>query len=111
MISGHPASATWRIPGGLSWDIRRILGHVAVVGGPGSVRPEEVEVLRMHTLGLSDAAIARRLGVSLTTVRRRALRARERCGARTRVEAVAMLVAAGRLRVSTSGHEDRGQGS
>ena len=71
-----------------------------------SYAEEEVEVLRLHMQGLSDDAIARRTGVSRSTVRRRAARIRERCGARTRAEAIALLTAAGVLAVSTSSHED-----
>lgn len=60
---------------------------------------EEVAILRLHMLGLSDRAIARRLCISLATVRRRATQVRARCGARTRAEAIARLVAAGILTV------------
>jgi DNA-binding NarL/FixJ family response regulator len=59
----------------------------------------EIEVLRLHMAGFSDAAIAHRLAISLTTVRRRALRARRRAGARTRAEAIAALVTAGLIDV------------
>src|SRR3954452_22648666 len=79
-------------------------GHQGVPG-------EELEVLRLHMEGLSDEAIARRVGVSVATVRRRAARARQRCQARTRAEAIAMLAAAGVLPVAplviTTSHEVR----
>lgn len=61
---------------------------------------EEIEVLRLHMQGLSDRAIARRLSISAATVRRRAARVRDRCGARTRAEATALLVAHGLLKVT-----------
>ena len=57
----------------------------------------EIEVLRLHMQGLSDRSIARRQAVSSATVRRRVARLRKRCGARTRAEAVAVLVRAGLL--------------
>lgn len=67
-------------------------------------------MLRLHMEGLSDQSIGRRLGISLATVRRRAARIRERCGARTRAEAIGILAAAGVLEVAplviTSSHKD-----
>lgn len=58
---------------------------------------EDLDLLRLHMAGLSDEAIGRRLGISVTTVRRRAQRVRRSCGARTRAEAIATLVARGLL--------------
>ncbi len=66
------------------------------------VRPEELEVMRLHMQGFTDASIARRLGVSEATVRRRAGRVRQRTGARTRAEAIALLAVAGLLPVDTT---------
>jgi DNA-binding NarL/FixJ family response regulator len=63
----------------------------------------EIEILRLHMQGLSDEAIARRLGVSETTVRRRAARTRQRCRARTRAEAIAVLVSEGLLTIPPRG--------
>jgi len=68
---------------------------------------DELTVLRLHMAGTSGDAIARRLGVSVTTVRRMATRVRRRLGARTRAEAIAMLAASGALDLAASGHEDR----
>lgn len=60
---------------------------------------DEVEVMRFIAAGLKDRAIARRLGVSIVTVRRRASRFRERVGARNRSEAVAIAAAHGWISV------------
>lgn len=48
---------------------------------------EEVAVMRLVVDGLTDAAIARREGVSIITVRRRIRRFRDRLDARTRLQA------------------------
>ena len=53
--------------------------------------------LRMYMAGMTDRAIARQLDVSVVTVRRRLTRIRLLVGARTRVEAVALLVHSGLL--------------
>lgn len=45
--------------------------------------------------GLTDVAIARRLSVSVVTVRRRATSFRNKIGARTRIEAVAIAAGLG----------------
>lgn len=50
---------------------------------------EEIQVMQMVAGGLKDHAIARRLGVSIVTVRRRARRFRSRVGAANRSQAIA----------------------
>lgn len=60
--------------------------------------PDEVEVMNLISAGLKDIAIARRLDVSVVTVRRRASSFRKRVGASNRVEAVALGMARGWLR-------------
>lgn len=57
----------------------------------------ELEVIRLIASGLKDSTIARRLGVSVVTVRRRSREFRQRVGAATRSEAVAMAAARGWL--------------
>jgi DNA-binding CsgD family transcriptional regulator len=51
---------------------------------------EELEVMRLCASGLKDVVIARRLGVSVVTVRRRANGFRRRLGAQNRPQAVAI---------------------
>jgi len=58
---------------------------------------EEIEVMQMILAGIPDAAVARRLGVSVVTVRRRSTRFRRRLGAVTRLQAVARAVQLGWL--------------
>lgn len=55
----------------------------------GSSKPpeEELEVMALVVAGLPDRAIAQRLGISVTTVRRRARRFCARLGVATRIEA------------------------
>lgn len=47
--------------------------------------------------GVKDSTIARRLGISIVTVRRRAYRFRKRVGAETRTQAVAIAMRDGIL--------------
>lgn len=47
----------------------------------------ELEVMRLIVSGMTDHTIARRLGISVITVRRRAASFRRRFGASTRIEA------------------------
>ena len=58
---------------------------------------QELEVMRLIASGLKDYVIARRLEVSVVTVRRRAQSFRRRVGASTRSEAVAIAAARGWL--------------
>ena len=58
---------------------------------------EELQVMEMIADGMKDSAIARRLGVSIVTVRRRASRFRRRVGATTRTQAVAIATREGIL--------------
>lgn len=51
---------------------------------------EELEVMNLMAVGLKDFAIARRLDVSVVTVRRRARSFRQRVGAMNRSEAIAL---------------------
>jgi len=57
----------------------------------------ELEVMRLIASGHKDFAIARRLGVSVVTVRRRARSFRHRVGASNRPEAIAVAAARGWL--------------
>lgn len=52
--------------------------------------PRQVEVVQLLADGLTDQAIARRLGVSITTVYRHVQELRERLGACNRTQAVAL---------------------
>lgn len=58
---------------------------------------QELEVIRLIASGHKDFVIAKRLDVSVVTVRRRALAFRLRVGAKTRSEAVARAAALGWL--------------
>ncbi|MGH9195016.1 MAG: response regulator transcription factor [Acidimicrobiia bacterium] len=69
---------------------------------PGRPTEEELTVMRMVAEGVKDCTIARRLGVSVVTVRRRAQKFRQRVGAKTRVEAVALAVRDGLIQVKGS---------
>lgn len=65
---------------------------------------EELEVLRLVVVeGLTDRAVARRLGVALITVRRRIHRFMERVGAKSRIQAAAIAAERGWLRVHEKG--------
>lgn len=55
---------------------------------------DELDVIELIANGYTDRAIARRLSVSVVTVRRRATSFRTKIGARNRAEAIA--IAAGR---------------
>jgi len=69
-------------------------------GGEAVPPEEELEVMRMIANGLKDRAIARRLGVSAVTVRRRARRFRDRVGAENRMQAIAIAACKGWLKLS-----------
>ena len=56
---------------------------------------DELRVIELIANGLTDQAIARRLGVSVVTVRRRATSFRGKVNARTSPEAVAIAAAQG----------------
>lgn len=58
---------------------------------------DEIEVMRLIASGLKDDAVARRLGISVITVRRRVQQFRDRVGARSRVEAAVIGVRRGWL--------------
>lgn len=58
---------------------------------------QELEVMRLIATGAKDYVIARRLGVSIVTVRRRVVAFRNRVGATTRSEAVARAATLGML--------------
>lgn len=60
----------------------------------GAFTTDELDVIELIANGLTDHAIARRLSVSVVTVRRRATSFRTKIGARNRAEAIA--IAAGR---------------
>lgn len=75
-------------------------GHLRMSSGrEEAVRPpeQELEVIRLIASGHKDYVIAKRLGVSIVTVRRRVFTFRARVGARTRSEAVARAAALGWL--------------
>ncbi|MGH2753167.1 MAG: LuxR C-terminal-related transcriptional regulator [Actinomycetota bacterium] len=68
------------------------------VGDERAVPPDqELEVIRLIASGLKDYVIARRLEVSVVTVRRRAQSFRRRVGASTRSESIAIAAARGWL--------------
>lgn len=58
---------------------------------------EEIEVMQLVASGLKDDSVARCLGVSVITVRRRIRQFRERVGAESRVEAAVIGVRRGWL--------------
>ncbi|MFN2586925.1 MAG: LuxR C-terminal-related transcriptional regulator [Actinomycetota bacterium] len=55
-----------------------------------AITTDELDVIELVANGLTDHAIARRLSVSIVTVRRRATSFRTKVGARNRAEAVAI---------------------
>jgi DNA-binding NarL/FixJ family response regulator len=59
------------------------------------ITSEELKVVELIASGLTDKAVARRIGVSVVTIRRRATSFRKKVGARTRPEAVAIAVGQG----------------
>ena len=61
------------------------------------VQEQEMAVMRLVAEGIKDAVIARRLGVSVVTVRRRARRFAQRLGATNRTHAVALATSLGLL--------------
>lgn len=63
-------------------------------------KPQELAVMQMVASGHKDRAIARRLGVSVVTVRRWASSFRRRMGAKSRTQAVALGVQRGWIRVA-----------
>ncbi|MFB7056269.1 LuxR C-terminal-related transcriptional regulator [Streptomyces vinaceus] len=63
--------------------------------GPGEVTAQELELLRLLELGSTDEVAARKLGVSLRTVRRMMADIMGRLGARSRFEAGLLAVRAG----------------
>ncbi len=67
-----------------------------------SLTSQELRVIELIGTGYKDQAIAHRLNVSLATVRRRATSVREKLGARTRPEAVAIAVGRGLFEHPTS---------
>ena len=58
---------------------------------------DELTVIRLIAEGMKDHAIARRLEISVVTVRRRAQRFRERVGAKNRSHALAIAAVRGLL--------------
>lgn len=70
----------------LSMDLLRL----KVQGTP--LTPRELEVLRRLALGDTQGAAAKRLGLSLETVRKHAKKARARLGAKTNAQAVAIAI-------------------
>ncbi len=61
----------------------------------GAFTTDELDVIELVANGLTDHAIARRLSVSVVTVRRRATSFRTKTGARNRAEAVAIAAGLG----------------
>lgn len=59
------------------------------------ITTDELKVLELIASGLTDKAVARRVGVSVVTIRRRATSFRKKVGAKTRPEAVAIAVGQG----------------
>jgi DNA-binding NarL/FixJ family response regulator len=83
-----------------TWDGGRVLKEGKVP------TPSENEVMQLIAEGITDLAIARRLGVSVVTIRKRARRFRLRIGARNRTHAVAIGVSRGWLKVDQASSED-----
>lgn len=76
------------------WDQAHPLGG-EVGGRPGVLTDDDVEVLRLMNAGLKDEAIARQLGVSMRTVRRRVVHLMDLLHASTRFQAGAQAVRRG----------------
>ena len=81
--------------------VSRLRREAEITEGGGSREPErapfttdELDVVELIANGYTDRAIARRLSVSVVTVRRRATSFRTKIGAGNRAEAIA--IAAGR---------------
>ncbi|MEU1129050.1 helix-turn-helix transcriptional regulator [Streptomyces sp. NPDC005900] len=79
------------------WEKAAPLGAVARDRDEDGLAPQEVEVLKMLAQGLTDEAVAKRLGVSPRTVRRIAADLIEKLAARSRLQAGARAVAKGWL--------------
>ena len=80
-----------------------VLGHDERSGGPtrgaGVLTPREREVLERLALGRTGSEAARELGISPETVRVHVRNAMRRLGARTRVQAIGLALAAGEIGV------------
>lgn len=77
------------------WHGRRL--HAARRGGPAQPTPREAQIFRLVSQGLPDRAIAEELGIAPTTVRFHVDGLRRRLKARSRAQAVALLIANGHL--------------
>lgn len=77
--------------------------------GRGAFTTDELDVIELIANGYTDRAIARRLSVSVVTVRRRATSFRTKVGARNRAEAVAIAVGRGWFQhpAARSGGDDK----
>jgi DNA-binding CsgD family transcriptional regulator len=64
----------------------------------GELKRRERQALELCASGLTDADVARSLGLSVATVRRHIERARVRLGARTRIQAAARAIASGQIK-------------
>jgi DNA-binding CsgD family transcriptional regulator len=84
------------------WDVAADLGVVRSKDEQGPTRQEEA-VLRLLARGDTDAVIARKLGVSVRTVRRLASDVMSQLGARSRFQAGALATSRGWLREGTDG--------
>ncbi|MGV9878489.1 LuxR C-terminal-related transcriptional regulator [Streptomyces sp. NPDC003006] len=80
------------------WEKATPLGGAARDRDEDGLTPQEAEVLKMLAHGLTDEAVAKRLGVSPRTARRIAADLMEKLGARSRFQAGARAVAKGWLR-------------
>jgi DNA-binding CsgD family transcriptional regulator len=107
---GGPAGTAW--PAGVFSDG---VGCAAVDFGPSVVNqlgvgrenvrppflsPRQTDVLTLAAAGCTERETGRRLGIATATVRGNLARARERLGARSTCQAVALAVALGMIEVS-----------
>lgn len=77
----------------------QVLPHVGPEGWEEPLTPRELEVLELVSGGLTNARIARRLGITVATVRTHVEHIRQKLGASTRAEAVARAMHVGWLGV------------
>ncbi|MEU2246304.1 LuxR C-terminal-related transcriptional regulator [Streptomyces sp. NPDC019224] len=78
-----------------TWSQARPLGGARVASSPDGLTPQEAELLKLLELGNTDEMAARKLGVSLRTVRRMMADIMGRLGARSRFEAGVLATRAG----------------
>ena len=96
-------SAVQGIPGVVSENSRPLFVVLQPPGVAGALPPRQIEVLCFAAAGCTERETALRLGIATATVRGHLARARERLGARSTCQAVALAVALRMIEVSCVG--------